>query len=80
MTNTQQALARLMGVALRVWSVYPGYGNGLNNRGNGYGVGVGYGFVNGNRCDNGDRYGDGEYCGCETGNGCGHTPRWSSAP
>jgi hypothetical protein len=28
MTNTQQAIARLMGEDLYVWCAYPGHGNG----------------------------------------------------
>jgi hypothetical protein len=75
MTNTQQALARLMGADLYVWCAYPGHGNGTkgfdyspgNGVGNGYVVGFGLRVGNGR----GSGYGSLATCGGGRGNGSG---------
>ena len=65
MTATEQALARLMGEDLRVWSASPGYGDGNGHsygRGEGFGSGFGCGPVGGYGVPGYD-CGDGEGCG-----------------
>jgi hypothetical protein len=68
-TSHEQAIARLMGVDLWVWSSYPrfgdgdGYGDGYS--GCGYGDGIGCGYGDGIGCG----YGDGHGIGNGDGNG-----------